>query len=207
MFKFTEYKGTILPLNIANIDTDTIIPKQFLQKVNKTGFGKYLFHDWRYLDKNQYNLNPDFILNKKIYKSSTILLTQDNFGCGSSREHAVWALLDYGFKVIIAPSFSDIFYNNSFNNKLLLIVLKKTEIDYLFNLINKEKNIQLNINLMNNQINFKDKNFLFNLNDFQRFYLLNDLDNIDLTMKFDNKIKFYENKIPSFLLTRKEFSA
>lgn len=208
MFKFTEeYKGTILPLNISNVDTDAIIPKQFLQKVNKTGFGKYLFHDWRYFDKNQCNLNPHFILNKKIYKNASILLTQDNFGCGSSREHAVWALLDYGFKVIIAPSFSDIFYNNCFNNKLLLIILKKMEVNYLFDLINKEKIIQLSINLINNKVSFKDKNFLFNLNDFQRFYLLNDLDSIDLTMQLNNKIKTYENKIPSFLLKRKEFSA
>ncbi|WP_187312804.1 3-isopropylmalate dehydratase small subunit [Buchnera aphidicola] len=208
MFKFTEYKGTILPLNISNVDTDTIIPKQFLQKVNKTGFGKYLFHDWRYLDKNQCNINPDFILNKEIYKNATILLAQDNFGCGSSREHAVWALLDYGFKVIIAPSFSDIFYNNSFNNKLLLIILKKTEIDYLFNLVNKNSKIQLNIDLINNQINIKNINsFSFSLNNFQRFYLLNDLDNIDLTMRFNDKIKLYENKIPSFLLKRKNFSS
>lgn len=207
MFKFTEYQGTVLPLNISNIDTDAIIPKQFLQKVNRTGFGKYLFHDWRYIDKNQLNINSNFILNKKIYKNATILLTQDNFGCGSSREHAVWALLDYGFKIIIAPSFSDIFYNNSFNNKLLLIILKKIEIDYLFGVIEKEKNIQLNINLISNQVNFKDKNFFFNLNDDQRFYLLNDLDSIDSTMTFDKKIKLYEDRMPSFLLNRKEFSA
>ncbi len=207
MFKSTKYEGTVVPLNISNIDTDVIIPKQFLQKVNKSGFGKYLFHDWRYFDKNQFNINPDFILNKKIYKNATILLTQDNFGCGSSREHAVWALLDYGFKVIIAPSFSDIFYNNSFNNKLLLIILKKIEIDYLFNLFNKNPNIILSVDLLKNKINYKHQSFLFDLNDFQRFYLLNDLDNIDLTMKFDDKIKFYENKIPSFYLERKIFSA
>lgn len=207
MFKSTKYEGTVVPLNISNIDTDVIIPKQFLQKVNKSGFGKYLFHDWRYFDKNQFNINPDFILNKKIYKNATILLTQDNFGCGSSREHAVWALLDYGFKVIIAPSFSDIFYNNSFNNKLLLIILKKIEIDYLFNLFNKNPNIILSVDLLKNKINYKHQSFLFDLNDFQRFYLLNDLDNIDLTMKFDDKIKFYENKIPAFYLERKIFSA
>lgn len=206
MFRFTKYKGIVLPLNISNVDTDAIIPKQFLQKVNKTGFGKYLFHDWRYLDKNQSDINYNFILNKKIYQSASILLTQDNFGCGSSREHAVWALLDYGFKVIIAPSFSDIFYNNSFNNKLLLIILKKMEINYLFNLVNNETNIELNIDLIENKVNFKDKIFSFKLNDSQRFYLLNDLDSIDLTMQLNNKIKSYEDKIPTFLLNRKEFS-
>ncbi|WP_343154554.1 3-isopropylmalate dehydratase small subunit [Buchnera aphidicola] len=207
MFNSTEYQGTVLPLNISNIDTDTIIPKQFLQKVNKTGFGTYLFHDWRYLDKNQSNINFDFVLNKKVYKNSSILLAQDNFGCGSSREHAVWALLDYGFKVIIAPSFSDIFYSNSFNNKLLLIVLKKTEINYLFDLISKEISITLNINLLNNEVKIGDKKFLFDLNSFQRSYLLNDLDAIDLTMKFNDKIKSYEDKMFPFLFERKEFSA
>ncbi|ALD15529.1 isopropylmalate isomerase (plasmid) [Buchnera aphidicola (Aphis glycines)] len=207
MFKSTKYEGTVVPLNISNIDTDVIIPKQFLQKVNKIGFGQYLFHDWRYLDKNQSNVNPDFILNKKIYENASILLTQDNFGCGSSREHAVWALLDYGFKVIIAPSFSDIFYNNSFNNKLLLIILKKIEVNYLFDLFNKSQNIILSIDLLANKINYKHKSFLFNLNSSQRFYLLNNLDNIDLTMKLHDKIKFYENKIPSFYLKRKIFNS
>ncbi|QIQ41624.1 MAG: 3-isopropylmalate dehydratase small subunit (plasmid) [Buchnera aphidicola (Aphis urticata)] len=207
MFKSTEYQGTVVPFNISNIDTDIIIPKQFLKKVNKSGFGKYLFHDWRYLDKNQSKINPNFILNNKIYKNVSILLTQDNFGCGSSREHAVWALLDYGFKVIIAPSFSDIFYTNSFNNKLLLIILKKIEVDYLFNLFNKKIKVKLNINLIHNTVNFQNESFSFNLNDFQRFYLLNDLDNIDLTMQFDDKIKSYESKIPVFFLKRKKFSA
>ncbi|QCI19142.1 3-isopropylmalate dehydratase small subunit [Buchnera aphidicola] len=207
MFKSNEYNGIVVPLNISNIDTDAIIPKQFLQKVNKTGFGKYLFHDWRYFDKHQSNINSSFILNKKIYKNASILLAQDNFGCGSSREHAVWALLDYGFRVIIAPSFSDIFYTNSFNNKLLLVILKKSEVNYLFDLVNKQLILELNINLIDNKVNINDLSFSFNLNDSQRFYLLNDLDNIDLTMKFDNKIKFYESQIPSFFLKRKKFSS
>ncbi|CAL4326046.1 3-isopropylmalate dehydratase small subunit (plasmid) [Buchnera aphidicola (Protaphis terricola)] len=209
MSKFiNKYNGLIVPLNIHNIDTDIIIPKQFLQRVKKTGLGKYLFHDWRYLDKNQNKINYSFILNKKIYKNASILLTQDNFGCGSSREHAVWALLDYGFKVIIAPSFSDIFYNNSFNNKLLLIILKKNEINDLFNIVFDYPGIRLNINLIKNELNINNLNFSFKLNDFQRSYLLNDWDNIDLTLKIYNKIKLYEdNKIPSFFLKRKEFTS
>ena len=118
MLKFIEHTGVVVPLNFSNIDTDIIIPKQFLKCVNKRGLGKFLFYDWRFIDGNELLINKNFILNKKIYKNASILLTGENFGCGSSREHAVWSLLDYGFKVIIAPSFSDIFYNNSFNNKL-----------------------------------------------------------------------------------------
>lgn len=205
MFKFTEHKGVAVPLNISNVDTDIIIPKQFLQKVNKIGFGKYLFHDWRYLDRNQSIINQKFILNEKIYANASILLTRENFGCGSSREHAVWSLLDYGFKVIIAPSFADIFYNNSFNNKLLLVILKNQEIDFLFDFLNKNIGITLQVSLLDSKVFANKIDFSFELDDFRRFCLLNNLDNIDLTMNHSKKIKNYEENIPDFLLKRLEF--
>lgn len=205
MDKFTEHKGVVVPLNVSNIDTDVIIPKQFLQRVNKIGLGKYLFHDWRFIDQKQLKINPNFILNKDIYKNATILLTRENFGCGSSREHAVWSLIDYGFKVIISSSFSDIFYNNSFNNKLLLITLKNDYIDYLFNLVEKNLGVSFNVSLVKNQIFVKDLNISFQIDDFHRLCLLNNWDNIDLTMKFNKQIKLYEDQIPSFFLKRKKF--
>lgn len=207
MFKFTEHIGVVAPLDISNIDTDAIIPKQFLQRIGKTGLGKYLFHDWRFIDKHQSELNLDFILNKEPYKDASILLTRENFGCGSSREHAVWSLLDYGFKVIIAPSFSDIFYNNSFNNKLLLISLETREIDYLFNLVKKEIGISFLINLIQNKIIVKNLDVFFKIDEFQRLCLLNNWDNIDLTMKINNKIKSYEKNILPFLLNRPIFTS
>lgn len=205
MFKFSEHTGIVAPLDISNIDTDTIIPKQFLQRVKRSGLGKYLFYDWRFLDGNELKINKEFILNKNIYQNSSILLSRDNFGCGSSREHAVWSLLDYGFKVIIASSFADIFYNNSFNNKLLLITLDYTEIDYLFKITKKHTGISLNVNLKKNKIFLNGKNFSFKLDDFRRFYLLNDLDTIDLTINHLDKIKSYERKIFPFLLKRRKF--
>ncbi|QCI25238.1 3-isopropylmalate dehydratase small subunit (plasmid) [Buchnera aphidicola (Rhopalosiphum padi)] len=207
MFKFTEHNGVVAPLNISNIDTDAIIPKQFLQKVNKIGFGKYLFHDWRFIDKNQLKINPNFILNNYVYKNASILLTRGNFGCGSSREHAVWSLLDYGFKVIISSSFSDIFFNNSFNNKLLLVVLEKKHIDYLFNLVDTKIGISFNVSLINKKITAGDLDIPFQIDDFQRLCLLNNWDNIDLTMKINHKIKSYEDNISSFLLERQEFTS
>ncbi|AWI49411.1 3-isopropylmalate dehydratase small subunit [Buchnera aphidicola] len=207
MFKFIEHTGVVVPLNISNIDTDAIIPKQFLKKVNKIGFGKYLFHDWRFLDKNQLKINPNFILNKSTYKNASILLTRENFGCGSSREHAVWSLLDYGFKVIIASSFSDIFYSNSFNNKLLLIVLENEDIDYLFDLVNTKIGMSFNVSLIHKKITVDNLDIPFQIDDFQRLCLLNNWDNIDLTMKIDHKIKLYEKNIFSFLLKREKFTS
>ncbi|AHG60380.1 3-isopropylmalate dehydratase small subunit [Buchnera aphidicola] len=207
MFKFTEHTGRVIPLDISNIDTDTIIPKQFLQKVNKIGFGKYLFHDWRFLDSHQLKINHQFILNKKNYLNASILLTRDNFGCGSSREHAVWSLLDYGFKVIIAPSFADIFYNNAFNNKLLLITLSNEEINYLFNVVRENVGIHFFVSLIETKIVVNEKTFLFKLDDFRRMCLLNDLDNIDLTMRHLEEIKKYEDKVCKLFIRRKEFQS
>ncbi|MGL5585562.1 MAG: 3-isopropylmalate dehydratase small subunit, partial [Plesiomonas sp.] len=132
MTGFTQHTGIVAPLDAANIDTDAIIPKQFLQKVTRTGFGQHLFHDWRFLDDAGTQENPAFILNQPEYRRASVLLTRENFGCGSSREHAPWALADYGFKVIIAPSFADIFYGNAINNQLLPVRLAAADIDALF---------------------------------------------------------------------------
>ncbi|WP_284443415.1 3-isopropylmalate dehydratase small subunit [Buchnera aphidicola] len=207
MFKFTGHTGVVVPLDISNIDTDIIIPKQFLKRVNKIGFGKFLFHDWRFLDTNQLVKNKKFILNKKIYKEASILLTRGNFGCGSSREHAVWSLLDYGFKAIIAPSFADIFYSNSFNNKLLLITLHESEITVLFDIAKSNPGVNFDINLVNKTISVNGMVFLFEIDDFQRFCLLNSLDNIDLTMKHLLDIEIYERGVSDFLLKRTEFKS
>ncbi|BAA95426.1 3-isopropylmalate dehydratase small subunit (plasmid) [Buchnera aphidicola str. APS (Acyrthosiphon pisum)] len=207
MFKFTGHAGIVVPLDISNIDTDIIIPKQFLKRVNKIGFGKYLFHDWRFIDANQLVKNEDFILNKKIYKNASILLTRENFGCGSSREHAVWSLVDYGFKVIIAPSFADIFYNNSFNNKLLLITLSSSEITFLFDIVKNNIGITFDVSLVEKTVTVNKEVFSFELDDFHYFCLLNDLDNIDLTMKHLSEIKSYESRISDFLLERRDFKS
>ncbi|CAL4325998.1 3-isopropylmalate dehydratase small subunit (plasmid) [Buchnera aphidicola (Thelaxes suberi)] len=194
------YTGSIIPLDISNIDTDAIIPKEFLQKVTKTGFGKHLFNNWRYTDHNNEMLNPDFNLNKPCYRKSTILLTRDNFGCGSSREHAVWALLDYGIKIIISSSFSDIFYTNSFNNQLLLITLDKNIIDLFFNLIKKNKITEITVDLIENYVFFEKKKYYFYLSNFHRMCILNGLDEIDFTLQHYKKIKKYENQIPNFFI-------
>ncbi len=133
--KFTQHTGLVVPLDAANVDTDAIIPKQFLQKVTRTGFGAHLFNDWRFLDDKGQQPNPEFVLNFPEYQGASILLARENFGCGSSREHAPWALTDYGFKVVIAPSFADIFYGNSFNNQLLPVTLSDEQVDELFKLV------------------------------------------------------------------------
>lgn len=199
MKKFITHTGIIAPLDISNVDTDAIIPKQFLQKIDRTGFSKNLFYNWRFLngDKNIPNLN--FVLNQKYYHKSSILISRENFGCGSSREHAVWALLDYGFKVIIASSFSDIFYDNSFNNQLLLINLSELEIDDIFYIVYQNPGIKCTVNLKMNYILLNNKKYIIKINEFHRSCLLNGFDNIDLTMKHEDKISKYEKNIPDFL--------
>ncbi|WP_343191944.1 3-isopropylmalate dehydratase small subunit [Buchnera aphidicola] len=194
MKKFTKHVGKILPLNVSNIDTDIIIPKQFLKKITKNGFGKYLFFNWRYLENNIKNINKKFILNKNIYKNSSVLLTRENFGCGSSREHAVWAIKDFGFRVILSSSFSDIFYNNSFNNGILLIVFSKKIIDEIFYLTENNKIIIAKINLVKKYVNIMDKNYFFKINSFYHYCIVNGLDRIDYTIKYKKKIEEYENK-------------
>ncbi|CAL4320770.1 3-isopropylmalate dehydratase small subunit [Buchnera aphidicola (Eriosoma lanigerum)] len=200
MNKFKQHSGIIAPLNISNIDTDSIIPKQFLQHVTREGFGQYLFHDWRFLDSQRKKENYDFILNKEYYRNSSILLARNNFGCGSSREHAVWALMDYGFKVIIAVSFADIFYNNSFNNHLLLITLTEQEIDNIFSVVHENLGITCYVSLKYNKVIINNKEYFFSIPCFHRFCLLNGLDSIDLTMNNQDLIKNYEKNIPNFFI-------
>src|SRR6266487_974085 len=147
MKPFTTHTGIAAPLDRVNIDTDAIIPKQFLKKIEKTGFGKHLFHEWRYLDYEGTQENPKFVLNQEPYRKATVLLTRDNFGCGSSREHAPWALLDYGFRCLIAPSFADIFFNNCFKNGMLPVVLQPAEVAQLFQEVAAQPGYQLTIDL------------------------------------------------------------
>ena len=154
MEKFKTVTSVLTPLDSANVDTDQIIPKQFLKKIEKTGFGEFLFYDWRYNDEG--TINKNFVLNKKEYKGSKILLARDNFGCGSSREHAPWALKDYGFVVIISTSFADIFYNNCFKNGILPIVVEEDNLDYLFKIATETKNFPLEVNLLENEIKNED---------------------------------------------------
>lgn len=199
MKKFTLHTGVIAPLDICNVDTDAIIPKQFLQKIDRTGFSDDLFFHWRCIGGDKNNINKNFFLNKLHYKKSSILITRDNFGCGSSREHAVWALLDYGFKCIIAPNFADIFYSNSFNNGLLLITLNKSDIDNIFNIIYNHPGIQSTVSLKKNFVFLNGEKYSFKIDDFYRYCLLHGLDSIDLTLKHECNILKYEKNIPIFL--------
>ncbi|QJC36772.1 3-isopropylmalate dehydratase small subunit [Enterobacteriaceae endosymbiont of Donacia vulgaris] len=192
MKKKLQYNGVIAPFNISNIDTDVIIPKQFLQRNNKIGFGKNLFNNWRYLDDKNKVINPNFILNKKEFQNSKILLTRDNFGCGSSREHAPWSLLDFGFHTIIASSYADIFYNNAINNKLLLIILDKKIIDQLFFIVEKFPGILCYINLLHKKIMINNQFFNFKISEDIVNFITNDLDQIDLTMKYSKEINIFE---------------
>ncbi|MCD1125935.1 3-isopropylmalate dehydratase small subunit [Jinshanibacter sp. LJY008] len=199
MTKFTQHTGIVVPLDAANVDTDAIIPKQFLQKVTRTGFGQHLFNDWRFLDDAGQKPNPDFVLNKPRYKGASILLARENFGCGSSREHAPWALTDYGFKVVIAPSFADIFYGNSFNNQLLPVILTEAEVDELFKLVASQEGVEFTVDLENQQVIAGDKGYAFNIDTFRKHCMINGLDSIGLTLQHDDAISAYEAKQPVFL--------
>ncbi|XKM12570.1 3-isopropylmalate dehydratase small subunit [Orbaceae bacterium ac157xtp] len=199
MAKFIKHTGLVVPLDAANVDTDAIIPKQFLQKVTRTGFGKHAFHEWRFLDDAGQKPNPSFTLNQPRYKGASILLVRENFGCGSSREHAPWALADYGFKTIIGSSFADIFYNNSFNNQLLLVTLSEQEVDELFKLVQANEGIEFTVDLEKEVVIAGDKQYPFKVDPFKRHCLLNGLDNIGLTLQHEQAINQYEDKIPPFL--------
>lgn len=199
MTKFTQHTGIVVPLDVANVDTDAIIPKQFLQKVTRTGFGQHLFNDWRFLDDEGQKPNPDFILNKPRYKGATILLARENFGCGSSREHAPWALTDYGFKTIIAPSFADIFYGNSFNNQLLPVVLTEQQVDSLFNWVNANEGAQITVDLEAQTVTAGNESYHFDIDPFRRHCMINGLDSIGLTLQHEADISAYEQKQPAFL--------
>ncbi|OAH94625.1 isopropylmalate isomerase [Proteus mirabilis] len=199
MNKFTQHTGIPVPLDAANVDTDAIIPKQFLQKVTRTGFGKHLFHDWRFLDDEGTQPNPSFILNQSIYQGASILLARENFGCGSSREHAPWALTDYGFHAVIAPSFADIFYGNSFNNQLLPIKLSDEQVTQLFNWVTEHAGIPITVDLVAQQVIAGELCFSFEIDAFRRHCMIEGLDSIGLTLQHQAEISAYEAKQPAFM--------
>ena len=202
MNKFETFSGIVCPLDRSNVDTDAIIPKQFLKSIKRSGFGPNLFDEWRYLDhgepgmdNSQRPLNPDFVLNDLRYQGASILLARENFGCGSSREHAPWALEDYGFKVIIAPSFADIFYNNCFKNGILPIRLDEATIDKLFDNASTENALTLTVDL-EKQLVSDNSGFSveFDVDAFRKHCLLEGLDDIGLTLQHVDEIKAYEEK-------------
>jgi len=194
MEKFKKIKTIVTPLDQVNVDTDQIVPKQFLKLVQKSGFGKYLFFNWRY-DENE-NQKEDFILNDKKYQNSKILVTGENFGCGSSREHAVWALQDYGFSVIIAPSFADIFFSNCFKNGILPIKLEEKNVEKL-----KHESGELEVDLENQILKTNSEQISFDIDSHKKKILLEGLDDISQTLQFEDKISEFEkqSKIPSVL--------
>ncbi len=201
MEKFTTLAGIVMPLDRSNVDTDAIIPKQFLKSIKRTGFGPNLFDEWRYLDHGEPGMdnskrkpNPDFILNFPHYANAQILLARENFGCGSSREHAPWALLDYGFKCIIAPSFADIFFNNCFKNGILPIVFEIEKIQNLFVLVENQRGFSLRVDLPNQFVELPDgTTFGFGIEPDRKHALLNGLDDIALTLEKADLIREYEN--------------
>lgn len=197
--KFTQHTGIVAPLDAANVDTDAIIPKQFLQKVTRTGFGQHLFHDWRFEDDAGTVPTPGFVLNKPEFKGTSILLARENFGCGSSREHAPWALTDFGFHVVIASSFADIFYGNSFNNQLLPVKLSEEEVDELFRLVADQPGISFTVDLEAQTVTAGDKVYSFELDSFRRHCMINGLDSIGLTLQHEASISQYEQNQPAFL--------
>lgn len=200
MQKFTLHQGLVAPLDRENVDTDAIIPKQFLKSIRRTGFGPNLFDEWRYLDKgepgkpeSERKPNPDFVLNQPRYKGASILLARKNFGCGSSREHAPWALEQYGFRAIIAPSFADIFFNNCFKNGLLPIVLPDATVSRLFDEVAAFPGYQLTIDLERQVVVLpQGEEIAFDVQAFRKYCLLNGLDDIGLTLRHVDKIKAFE---------------
>jgi 3-isopropylmalate/(R)-2-methylmalate dehydratase small subunit len=202
MEKFTTHTGLVAPLDIANVDTDQIIPKQFLQKTTRVGFGQHLFHDSRYLDNEGKKPNPDFVLNQTEYQGASILLARENFGCGSSREHAPWALEEFGFKVIIAPNFADIFYGNCINIGLLPITLSEDEINQLF-VLSAQGALTLTIDLPKNKIiaktgNNDESSYTFVLDNFHQYCLEQGIDSIGWTLNKLDKIKAFEENMPAW---------
>lgn len=203
MKAFTELTASFLPLDRSNVDTDAIIPQQYLKSVKRSGFGVNLFDNWRYQDPgvlgqdhSQRRLHADFVLNQKQFQNAKILIARENFGCGSSREHAVWSILDYGFEVVIAPSFADIFCSNCYKNGLLPIALGESEIDYLFNQISGNPAYKCTVNLQaQTVVDEKNKSFAFQIDEFRKYCLVNGYDEIDLTLQHADKIKQYEAQL------------
>jgi 3-isopropylmalate/(R)-2-methylmalate dehydratase small subunit len=202
MQKFTVLDGLVLPLDRANVDTDAIIPKQFLKSIKRSGFGPNLFDEWRYLDvgspgmdNGKRPLNPEFVLNQPRYQGAQIMLARENFGCGSSREHAPWALEDYGFRAIIAPSFADIFFNNCFKNGLLPIRMDAAIVDALFKAVEASPGYRLKIDLAQQRLSTPDGTaYAFEVDAFRKHCLLNGLDDIGLTLRHVEEIKAFEAK-------------
>jgi len=203
MEKFLKLEGLVAPLDRANVDTDAIIPKQFLKSIKRSGFGVNLFDAWRFndvgepgVDISKRTVNPDFVLNQSRYQGAQILLARKNFGCGSSREHAPWALSDFGFKAVIAPSFGEIFFNNSLKNGLLPIVLRESEVDQLFSDVNAFDGFKLIVNLEEQVVSTVDlaKAFAFDIDPFRKHCLLNGLDDIGLTLQHVDQIKQFEER-------------
>ena len=194
MQPFQTLAATAAKLDQVNVDTDQIIPKQFLKKIERTGFGIHLFHDWRFLDDAGQKINPDFILNQSRYQGAQILVAGDNFGCGSSREHAPWALLDYGFRSIIAPSFADIFYNNCAKNGILLVALPEVYVQQLFTEIEENVGCELTVDLPNQKVQSpKGLEFSFEIDPFVKHRLLNGLDDIGWTLQYQSEIESFES--------------
>jgi 3-isopropylmalate/(R)-2-methylmalate dehydratase small subunit len=203
MDKFTVHDGLVAPLDRANVDTDAIIPKQFLKSIKRSGFGPNLFDEWRYLDHGEPGmdnsvrpLNPEFVLNQPRYQGASILLTRKNFGCGSSREHAPWALQQYGFRAVIAPSFADIFFNNCFKNGVLPIVLSETQVDQLFNEVKAFPSYRLVVDLEKQIVSTANGSatYAFEVDGFRKYCLLNGLDDIGLTLRQADKIRAFEER-------------
>jgi len=200
MQAFTIHDGLVAPMDRANIDTDAIIPKQYLKSVRRTGFGPHLFDDWRYLDVGGLDIevstrreNPDFILNKEPFRDTSILLARENFGCGSSREHAVWALENFGIRCVVAPSFADIFYNNCFKNGVLPIALPDAQIDALFEAASVDGGLQARVDLFEQRIGLADgTSFSFEVEGYRRRNMLEGLDDIGLTLQHADAIKQFE---------------
>jgi 3-isopropylmalate/(R)-2-methylmalate dehydratase small subunit len=202
MEKFIRQEGLVAPMDRANVDTDAVIPKQYLKSIKRTGYGPNLFDEWRYLDHGEPGmdhskrpLNPDFVLNQPRYRGATVLLARENFGCGSSREHAPWALLQYGFQAVIAPSFADIFYNNSLKNGLLLIKLDAKTVDRLFKEVRANAGYRLAVDLEAQTVTAPGgESFKFDIDPFAKHCLLNGLDEIGLTLEHADRIKAFETK-------------
>ena len=200
MKPFRRHTGLVAPLDRANVDTDAIIPKQFLKSIKRTGFGENAFDEWRYMDHGEPGmdngkrpLNPNFVLNQSRYQGATILLTRKNFGCGSSREHAPWALQQFGFNAIIAPSYADIFFNNCYKNGLLPIVLSELEVDHLFNIVVATNGLKLNVDLERQVVEVPNaETYKFDVEDSRKQSLLNGWDDIGRTLRHNDKIKAYE---------------
>ena len=202
MEAFVKLNGLVAPLDRSNVDTDAIIPKQFLKSIKRTGFGPNLFDEWRYLDYGEPGkdcrnrpLNKGFVLNQERYKGAQILLARENFGCGSSREHATWALLDYGFRVVIAPSFADIFANNCYKNGILPITLKASEVDELFNAVSANVGYKLDVDLEDQRVlTPSGKIMRFEIDAFRKQCLLQGLDEVSLTLQHADEVRAFENR-------------